>query len=145
MFEFVLRDMVEKRGLKDRFEIASAATSTEELHNPVHPGTQRQLRAHHIGETSYTDFSRKRAQQLSRSDYDYYDYILCAEKYNIQCAKRITGEDKQKKIKLLLDFTSRPGRDVADPWYSGEFETTYNDAVEGCTAFLDYLKQNGEI
>ena len=145
MFEFVFRDMVEKQGLMDKFEIESAATSTEELYNPVHRGTQAELRKHGIGETPYTDFRKKRARQLKRSDYDHFDFLICAESYNIQNAVRITGEDKQKKIKLLLDFTDHPGRDVDDPWYSQRFEETYRDTVEGCKAFLEYLKKEGRI
>ena len=145
MFEFVMRDMVEKRGLQDKFEIESAATSTEELYNPVHSGTQAELRKHNIGGTPYTDFRKKRARQLKRSDYDYYDYLICAESYNIQNAVRITGEDKKKKIKLLLDFTDRRGCDVDDPWYSRRFDETYRDTVEGCKGLLEYLEREGKI
>ena len=136
MAEFVLKSMVEHRGLIDNFEIASAATSAEEIWNgkgnPVYPPAQEELRKHKIGNTAYTDFSKKRARQISKEDYKYYDYILCADSNNIRNAIRITGADTQGKIKLLLDFTDRPGGSIADPWYTGDFEATYQDLVEGC-------------
>ncbi|MBQ0064369.1 MAG: low molecular weight phosphotyrosine protein phosphatase [Firmicutes bacterium] len=140
MSEFILKDMVEKRGLKDMFEIASAATSTEEIWgdrgNPVYPPSQRELKKHGIGNTAYTNFSNKRARQVRKSDYTYYDYLLCADSANIRNTLRIVGKDPEHKIKLLLDYTSNP-RSIADPWYTDNFEITYNDIVEGCTAFLE--------
>ena len=121
--EYVLKDMVEKRGLTDAFEIASAATSTEEIWNgkgnPIYPPAQAELRRHGIGETAYTNFSGKRARQVTKQDYQYYDYLLCADSNNIRNTLRITGPDKEGKVKLLLDFTDRPGRSIADPWYTG--------------------------
>ena len=147
--EFVLKDMVEKRGIKDRFDIASAATSTEEIWgsrgNPIYPPAQAELRRHGIGKTAYTDFSGKRARQVTAGDYEYYDYILCADTANIRNTLRITGPDRAGKVKLLLDYTDRPGRSIADPWYSGRFDETYRDVVEGCTAFLTYLEEQHEI
>ena len=141
--EYVLKDMVEKRGLTDAFEIASAATSTEEIWNgkgnPIYPPAQAELRRHGIGETAYTNFSGKRAQQVTKQDYQYYDYLLCADSNNIRNALRITGPDKEGKVKLLLDFTDRPGRSIADPWYTGDFKETYRDVYEGCTALLERL------
>ena len=145
MFEFILKDMVEKRGIKDRFEIASAATSCEELGNHVYPSTQEQLAMHNIGKTPYTSYRNKVATLMTRGDYDYYDYLICADRNNIRNAKRIIGTDKDKKLSLLLDFTDNPGRDVSDPWYSGEFDKTYKDAVEGCNAFLQVLQNEGKI
>lgn len=139
MSEFILKDMVEKRGLQDMFEIASAATSTEEIWgdrgNPIYPPAQRELKKHGIGNSAYTNFSNKRARQVRKADYNYYDYLLCADSNNIRNTLRIVGSDPEQKIKLLLDFTSRP-RSIADPWYTDNFEITYNDIVEGCEAFL---------
>ncbi|MBO4749754.1 MAG: low molecular weight phosphotyrosine protein phosphatase, partial [Lachnospiraceae bacterium] len=143
------KDMVEKRGLKDQFEIASAATSTEEIWggrgNPVYPPAQAVLREHGIGKTAYTNFSNKRARQVTRADSAYYDYLLCADAANIRNTTWITGADYQEKIKLLLDFTDRPGRSIADPWYTDRFDETYRDVVEGCTAFLAELERQGLI
>ena len=143
--EYVLKDMVEKRGLTDAFEIASAATSTEEIWNGkgnlIYPPAQAELRRHGIGETAYTNFSGKRARQVTKQDYQYYDYLLCADSNNIRNTLRITGPDKEGKVKLLLDFTDRPGRSIADPWYTGDFEETYRDVYEGCTALLEALEK----
>ena len=147
--EFVLKDMVEKRGIQDLFEIASAATSTEEIWggrgNPIYPPAQAVLREHGIGRTAYTDFRGKRARQVTRADYEHYDYLLCADRANIRNTTWITGADREDKIKLLLDFTDRPGRSIADPWYTDRFDDTYRDVVEGCTAFLEELAKKGII
>ena len=143
MAEFVLKDMVEKRGLTDLFEIASAATSTEECWNghgnPIYPPAQTELRKHGIGKTAYTNFSSKRARQITKADYVYYDYILCADTANIRNTIRITGPDKDNKIKLLLSYVDGVGRSIADPWYSDRFDESYRDVVDGCEAFLRYL------
>lgn len=108
MSEFILKDMVERHSLTDRFEIASAATSTEEIWggrgNPIYPPARQSLKRHGIGDTPYTDFSGKRARQVMRSDYTYYDYLLCADVNNVRNTIRITGPDVDNKIKLLLDF-----------------------------------------
>lgn len=142
MAEFMMKDMVENMGAEADFYIASAATSTEEIWNghgnPVYPPAQNELRLHGIGRTPYTDFSRKRAVQVCRADYDKYDYILCAENRNIRNTERLTGGDPENKIKRLLDFSDHP-RDIADPWYTGVFDTTYRDIDEGLKAFLRYL------
>lgn len=143
MAEFIFKDMLEKRGIQDLFEVASAATSTEEIWgdrgNPIYPPAQAELKAHNIGKTAYTNFSNKRARQVTRRDYEYYDYLLCADSNNIRNTIRITGQDREGKIKLLLDFTDRPGRSIADPWYTGNFDATYRDIVEGCEGLLDIL------
>lgn len=133
MSEFILRDMVAKRGIADQFEIASAATSREEIGNPVYPPAVRKLREHGI------DPSEKRARQMTKQDYEYYDYLLAAEQYNIQNMLRIVGGDPEHKIHRLLDYSKHP-RDIDDPWYSGDFETAYRDIVEGCEAFLESFK-----
>lgn len=137
MAEFVLKDMVAKRGIASQFEIASAATSTEEIWgsvgNPVYPPAREELARHGIS------CSGKRAVQVTAADYAYYDYLLCADSMNIRNTIRITGPDTLGKISLLLDYSSRPGRSISDPWYTGDFGTTYSDVVEGCTGFLSFL------
>lgn len=142
MAEFMMKDMVEKLGVKDDFVIESAATSTEEIWggrgNPVYPPAQAELRRHGIGKTPYTDFSAKRAVQVTRADYAKYDYILCAEERNVRNTARITGGDPDGKIMCLLDFSDRP-RNIADPWYTGVFDITYSDIEEGLRAFLRHL------
>ena len=135
MCEFVMKDLVNKAGRADQFEIASAATSTEELGNPVHPGRRRELAKHGIS------CEGKRARQVTRADYDYYDMLICADSNNIRNLRRITGGDPDGKISLVLDHTSRPGRDVDDPWYSGDFETTWNDVSDGCAGLLRELTE----
>ena len=135
MCEFVMKDLVAKAGRADQFEIASAATSTEELGNPVHPGTRRELAKHGIS------CEGKRARQVTRADYDDYDMLICADSNNIRNLRRITGGDPDGKISLVLDHTSHPGRDVDDPWYSGDFETTWNDVSEGCSGLLRELTE----
>lgn len=134
MAEFVMRDMIKKCGLDGRIVTASVATSTEEIGNPVHSGTRRKLREHGIS----TD--GKYAVQLTKSDYDKYDYLIGMDSANIRNMKRITGGDE--KIIRLLDLTDEP-RDVADPWYTGDFDTTYNDVVKGCKVLLEKLE--GEL
>ena len=135
MCEFVMKDLAAKAGRADQFEIASAATSTEELGNPVHPGTRRELAKHGIS------CEGKRARQVTRADYDRYDMLICADSNNIRNLRRITGGDPDGKISLVLDHTSRPGRDVDDPWYSGDFETTWNDVSDGCAGLLRELTE----
>ena len=142
MAEFMLKDMVEKKGIKDEFIIESAATSTEEIWNghgnPIYPPAQAELRRRGIGTTPYTDFTKKQAVQITRADYDKYDYILCAESINVSGTTRIVGGDPDEKIKRILDFSDRP-RDIADPWYTGIFDATYRDLKEGLESFLEYL------
>lgn len=138
MAEFIFRDMVTKRGLSDRFSIASAATSREEIGNPVYPPAKRKLREHGI------DPAGKTARQMTKADYEEYDYLLAAERYNIGNMLRITGGDPRQKIHRILDFSDRPG-DIDDPWYTGNFETAWNDIVEGCESFLTYLEKEGRL
>lgn len=132
MAEFVFKDMLAKEGLADNFIIASAATSTEEIGNPVHHGTRRKLQQYGIS----TD--GKRAVHLKREDYRIYDYLIAMEQMNIRNIMRIVKEDPEQKIKRLLDFTQNPG-DIADPWYTGNFDKTYEDIYEGCKALLAKL------
>ena len=148
MAEFIMKDLVLKAGLSSQFEIASAATSTEEIGNPVYPPAQAELWKHGIGKTVYTNFSEKRARQVTKEDYRYYDYLLCADANNIKNTIRITGQDDEGKIKLLLDFATDPkrkGKSISDPWYSGRFDETYRDVVSGCEGLLAYLKETGRI
>ena len=138
MAEFIFRDMVAKRGLAAEFSIASAATSREEIGNPVYPPAKRKLKEHGI------DPAGKTARQMTAQDYKDYDYLLAAERYNIRNMERITGGDPQHKIFRLLDFSDRP-RDIADPWYTGDFDEAWEDIVEGCQAFLKWLEKEGKI
>ncbi len=138
MAEFVLKDMVQKEGIANEFYIASAATSTEEIGNPVHHGTRSKLAQVGISTTG------KYAVQMKRSDYQEYDYIIGMDSWNYRNMLRIAGKDKEKKISLLLDYTDHP-RDVADPWYTGDFEKTYEDVLAGCQGFLAFLRQQGKL
>ena len=130
MAEFVLKDMVRKRGMEDRFEIASAATSLEEIGNPVYPPARRKLAEHGIACTGH------RARQMTKEDYDRYDMIICMDDNNKRNIMRMTGGDPDNKISLLLDFTERTGQQVADPWYTGNFDATWRDVTEGCEGLL---------
>ena len=129
MGEFILKDMVQKRGIAHKFYIESAATSTEEIGNPVYPPARRKLKENGI------DCAGKTARQITKADYKNFDYIFCADSYNIKNALRIFGGDPENKVCRLLDLTDCP-RDIADPWYTGNFDVTWNDIVEGCEDFL---------
>lgn len=135
MSEYVMKDMVEKQGLSDCFYIDSAATSTEEIGSRVHHGTRRKLQEVGIYCGDH------RARQLKRADYAEYDYLIGMDSWNIRNMQRIVGADPEKKISRLLDFTEYP-RDIADPWYTGNFDETYEDVTEGCEAFLEYVMEN---
>lgn len=138
MAEFVLRDMVQKRGMGDLFKIASAATSREEIGNSVHYGTTQKLKEVGISTAG------KYAVQLKKQDYDNYDYIIGMEHRNIRNMERIIGTDQKHKINRLLDFSNSP-RDIADPWYTGDFERTYKDIVEGCEGLLHHILENDRL
>lgn len=129
MAEFVMKDLVEKAGLSDRIYVESAATSTEEIGNPVYPPARRTLAAHGLSSKGKT------ARQMTRADYDRFDLIVCMDDWNIRNVRRIVGDDREGKICKLLDFTQRPG-DVADPWYTGDFDATWRDVSEGCRGLL---------
>ena len=132
MAEFVMKDMVKKAGLSDQFEIASAATSIEEIGNPVYPPARRKLAQHGIS------CDGKRARQMTRADYQKYDLLIGMDNWNIRNMTRICGGDRQGKIRMLLDYTGR-SRSVADPWYTGDFDATWDDVTEGCRALLEHL------
>lgn len=137
MAEFVLKDLVAKKGLQDEFQIASCATSREEIGNPVHYGTRNLLNRYGISTAG------KYAVQLTKRDYEEYDYLIAMDRWNLSNIARIIGDDKDKKVSLLLDYTKRKG-DIADPWYTGDFETTYRDVLEGCEGFLAFLDRRAE-
>ena len=130
--EFMLKKYVAERGLSDQFEIASAATSREEIGNDIHYGTRSILRKYNIPSTP------RSASQMTKHDYNHYDYLIGMDTANIRNMIRIAGGDPAGKIYKLLTFAGS-GRDVADPWYTGDFETTYSDLCEGIEAFLDEI------
>ena len=129
MAEFVMKDLVKKAGLAEGFHIESAATSTEEIGNPVYPPARRKMASHGI------DCSGKTARQLRSGDYGRYDYLIGMDRENLRGMHRICGGDPHGKLHLLLDFTDRPG-EVADPWYTGDFDATWRDVEEGCRGLL---------
>ena len=131
MAEFLMKDLVDKNRLNDRFNICSSATSSEELGSPVHYGTANVLRRLGI------DYSKKRATTLKASDFDKYDYFVCMDDANLRNAKRILGRDDGKIVKLL-HFAGKD-RDVADPYWTGDFSETYNDILEGLNGLLKFL------
>ena len=134
MAEFVMKDLVKKAGREAEFEIASAATSTEEIGNPVYPPARRELAAHGIGCAGHA------ARQLRRADYDHYDLLIGMDGANVRNMRRMCGGDPDGKIRLLLDFAGRPGQEVADPWYTGDFTATWRDVEAGCKGLLEQLK-----
>ena len=134
MAEFVFKSMVKEKGLERGFEISSAATEdyNELCHAGIHHGTREMLKSMHI------PFEEHYSRQIRPKDYEYYDYILAMDDSNIKDIQSIVGSDKNKKIHRLLDFTNHP-RNIKDPWYTGNFDETYWDIVEGCDAFLKFL------
>lgn len=132
MAEFVMKDMVNRAGLADRYAIESAATSTEELGNPVYPPARRKLSEHGIS------CAGKTARQMRREDYDRFDLLIGMDRFNLQNMRRICGGDPDGKLRLLLDFTDQPG-EVDDPWYSGDFEATWRDVTNGCRGILRHF------
>ncbi len=133
MAEFVMRDIVNRAGYGNEFHIASAATSTEEIGNPVHYGTRKKLREVGIS----TD--GKYAVQLKKSDYRNYDYLIGMDSMNRRNILRIIGSDPENKVYNLLEFAGESG-DIADPWYTGNFDRTYEDVLRGCQALWEHLK-----
>jgi protein-tyrosine phosphatase len=132
MAEFVMKDLVEKAGVAQQFLIESAATSTEEIGNSVYPPARRKLAEHGIS------CQGKTARQMTRLDYGRYDLLIGMDSWNIRNMRAISGGDPEGKIRMLMDYTNRPG-DVADPWYTGDFEATWRDVLEGCEALLSQL------
>ena len=134
MAEFVMKDLVEKAGLETEFLIESAATSTEEIGNPVYPPARRKLAEHGIG------CAGKTSRQLIRADYGQYDLLIGMDRANIRNMSRICGGDPEGKLHLLMEYTDHPG-DVADPWYTDNFETTWRDVLAGCKGLLQAVKE----
>ncbi len=132
MAEFVMKHLVHEAGRDAEFYIESAATSTEELGNEVYPPARRKLAEHGIS------CKGKTARQMTRSDYHRFDLLIGMDARNIRNMERICGGDPEGKIHQLMDYTTRPG-DVADPWYTGNFEATWRDVSEGCSALLSVL------
>ena len=133
MAEFVMRDMVNKKGLGKQIVVSSAGTSDEEEGNPVHHGTRRKLAT-----VGVPVDPTKRARQMMRDDYEKYDLLIGMEARNVNAMRRIAGGDPENKMTRLLDYSDRP-RDIVDPWYTGNFDVTYDDIVEGCEALLKAL------
>ena len=138
MSSFVLQDMVNKRGLADLFKIDSRATSTEEIGNPPHRGTIQKMRKEGIPVLPH------RATQITWKDYNDFDYIIGMDTWNMRNLNRMLKGDPEGKIYKFLSFAGSD-RDIADPWYTGNFDVTYDDVVEGCEGFLKYLEEQGEL
>ena len=132
MAEFVMKHLVKEAGMEPDFHIESAATSTEEIGNSVYPPARRKLAEHGIS------CQGKTARQMTRSDYDRFDLLVGMDAWNIRNMNRICGGDPDGKIVMLMDYTDRPG-EVADPWYTGDFEATWRDVLEGCRGLLNSL------
>ena len=132
MAEFIMKKLISDMGLSSEFHIASSATSTEEIGNPVYPHARAKLAEHNIGCIGKT------AVQLKKSDYDKYDYFIGMDTANIRNINMIFGSDKDGKIYKLLSFAGH-GDDVADPWYTRDFETTYNDIINGCRGLIRHI------
>ena len=135
MAEFVMKKIVADNKLADKFLINSSATSTEEIGNGINRGTKAKLTEMNIPFTSH------HAVQITKGDYKNYDYIIAMDSMNLRNLQRIVGFDNEKKIHRLLEFTNY-SRDVADPWYTGNFDVTYNDIDNGCRALLEYIKEH---
>ena len=133
MAEFVMKDLVKKARLETEFLIESAATSTEEIGNPVYPPARRKLAEHGIS------CAGKTSRQLTGADYDQYDILIGMDRANIRNMNRICGGDPEEKLHLLMEYTDHPG-DVADPWYTDDFETTWRDVLAGCKGLLERLQ-----
>ena len=132
MAEFVMKELCRRAGVDMLFEIDSAAVSCEEIGNDIYPPAKRKLREKGI------PFTFHAARQITREDYDYYDYIICADRSNLRWLERIIGEDPAQKVSLMMSWVGET-RDVADPWYTGDFEAAYRDIDESCRAILRQL------
>ena len=137
MAEFVMKDLVKKAGLASQFHIESAATSREEIGNPVYPPARRKLAEHGIA------CDGRAARQLTKRDYDEYDLLIGMDSANLRNMHRICGGDPDGKLHLLMDYTDC-SHDVADPWYTGDFEATWQDVLKGCQGLLHELREGNE-
>ena len=133
MAEFIMKDIVRQRGDEDRFHIESAATSTEEIGNDMYPPARRKLTEMCI------PYTRRAARKIRKSDYDEYDYIIGMDEYNRLNLERFFAGDPFGKLSNLMDFTDSP-RPVPDPWFTGDFDSTYDDLLEGCTSLYNYIR-----
>lgn len=129
MAEFVMKQLVAEAGREQEFQIESAAVSTEEIGNDVYPPAKRKLTEKGV------PFAPRAARQITREDYRYFDYIICMDRSNLRLLRYLVGEDTLGKVSLLLEWDG-VSRDVADPWYTGDFESAYQDILQGCQAFL---------
>ena len=136
MAEFVMKDLVEKAGLGERLYIESAATSREEIGNPVYPPARRKLAEHGIGCEGHA------ARQITARDYQDFDLLIAMDSANLRNMRRFYGGDPAGKIHMLLDYAGRPGEEVADPWYTGDFQATWQDVSAGCAGLLKQLTEN---
>ncbi len=136
MAEMVMKEMVKKAGVSQYFEIDSAATSREEIGNGIHYGTREKLKEMGI------PCGEHYARQINKKDYEYYDYLIIMDRNNARNLERIIGDDYEHKVYPLLSFANK-NRDIADPWYTGNFDDTYHDVAEGCQALLNYLCDKG--
>ena len=132
MAEYIMKDLVKKRGMEDLFEIASAAVSDEERGNPVYPPAAAMLKKHGISCKGH------RAHRLRQSEYEHYDRIIAMDRLNLRILMRMTGGDPDHKVSLLLSYAGSD-REIDDPWYTDDFDTAWNDICAGCTALLEYL------
>lgn len=132
MAEFIMKHLVSQAGRSDEFEIASAAVSTEEIGNDIYPPAKRMLTSQNI------PFTHHSARRMTRADYAYYDHIICMDQSNLRWLNYIIPSDSAHKVTLLMQWAGKT-RDVADPWYTGDFEKAYNDILEGCQALLKQL------
>ena len=132
MAEFVMLHLAEAAGIARDFEIASVAVSTEEIGNDIYPPAKRKLTEKGI------PFSHRAARRITLADYHYYDYIVCMDRSNLRWLRRVLGEVDMSKVSLLMDWTGE-NRDVADPWYTGDFEVAYQDIYRGCKAMMEKI------
>ena len=136
MAEFIFKDLIRQNGLENQFYVESAAVSTEEIGNSIYPPAKRCLNAHAI------PFDKgKTARQITRSDYDRFDLIICMDRMNLRWLRYIIPDDPQNKVHLMMSFVGID-RDVADPWYTGDFEATYNDVLKASRSLLEYCLQH---
>ena len=133
MAEYIMKDLVKKAGLEDQFQISSAATSREEIGNPVYPPARRKLAEHGIGCNGHA------ARQLVGSDYERFELLIGMDHANIRNMQRICGGDPDGKIHLLMEYAGKPGKEVSDPWYTDDFETAWQDIFAGCNGVLAEL------
>lgn len=135
MAEFVMKDLIHKSGMSNEFYIESAATSREEIGNDTHPGTKHKLQE--IG----IPYTKRKARQVTVYDYEEYDYLIIMDGENQRGLNRIIGKDSQHKVYKLLDFAGQ-NRDIADPWYTGNFDGTFDDVLLGCKCLLEKLSKD---